>query len=486
MRAAAVLVSIAASLCAHAQHNADDTPLPENPKQLVYGLARVAHAPQTVAPAPGPLLFLDEYFIESSAELRREVEMPRRDDSIPNPLVTGKEDGCFQPYLSVLQEGDRFRLWYGRHTDALDSNRSRIGYAESTDGIHWKRPMQILGDPGPIQFGVSVVDASLAMPKVPYHYVYGWHIDGWFSLAGSPDGLKWTPLDPSRVLRHSHDISGLYYDPARKRFIATMSVYRPGYDWMDKRRVTMHSLSADLKTWSVPHYVLLPVTGVDDGETQFYGMDGYLARGRTLVGMVKVLRDDLKADDPPDPADAYGVGYTALAWSHDGVHWLRDTTHFFDPDPRKGAWDHAHAWIDEQVPVGDEVYLYYGGYARGHKVNRFEERQIGLVRMKRDRYVARVADEHPGVLRTVPFTFTGDSFTINANAKGGSIRAQVLDEKGQPVPRFAYEDCAPVSTDAVDAPVRWKAKTSTLKGKTVQIEIALTKARLYALNIVGE
>ena len=34
--------------------------------------------------------------------------------------------------------------------------------------------------------------------------------------------------------------------------------------------------------------------------------------------MVKVLRDDLKADSPPDPPDAYGIGYTTLAWSQDG------------------------------------------------------------------------------------------------------------------------------------------------------------------------
>jgi hypothetical protein len=343
--------------------------------------------------------------------------------------------------------------------------------------------MRTLADPGPIQFGVSVVDTGPSAPNPARRYVYAWHIDGWLSLAGSPDGLEWTPLDPARVLKHSHDISGLYYDAARNRFVATLSVYRPGYDWKNNRRVTMQSVSSDLVHWSVPHYVVLPASGVDEGETQFYAMDGYLARGRMLLGMVKVLRDDLKADDPPDPPDAYGVGYTALAWSHDGVHWLRDTAHFFDPDPRKGAWDHAHAWIDEQVPVGDDVYLYYGGYARGHKVNRFEERQIGLVRMKRDRYVARVAGDTPGVLRTVPFTFTGSSFTVNADASAGSVRAQVVDENGQPLHGYSYEDCTPVTTDSINAPVEWKGKTSELKDKAIRLEFAIRNARLYALNV---
>jgi len=73
--------------------------------------------------------------------------------------------------------------------------------------------------------------------------------------------------------------------------------------------------------------------------------------------MVKVLRDDLKSDSSPDPPDAYGIGYTTLAWSHDGEHWVRDREPFFDRSSQRGAWDRAHAWIDEQVPVGDEVYL---------------------------------------------------------------------------------------------------------------------------------
>ncbi|NUM54854.1 MAG: hypothetical protein HUU46_14505 [Candidatus Hydrogenedentes bacterium] len=483
----AAILAVLAAMGANAQRNADDTPLPQDPKQLIYGHARVVHAPPTFTPPPGPLLFLDEYFIDASENVSREVESPQRRESIPNPIVTGKEDGCFQPYMTVLrdEEKDVFRLWYGRHTDAMDSNRSRIGYLESTDGIRWERPARTLNDPGPIQFGVAVVDTGANAPELTRRYIYAWHIDGWLSLAGSADGIAWSPLDPSRVVKHSHDINGLYFDPVRNRFVATISVYRPGYDWKNNRRVTMHSLSTDLKSWSVPHYVVLPSTEVDDGETQFYAMDGYLARGRTVIGMVKVLRDDLKADDPPDPPDAYGVGYTALAWSHDGVHWLRDTAHFFDPDPRKGAWDHAHAWIDEQVPVGGDVYLYYGGYARGHKVNRFEERQIGLVTMKRDRYVARVAGKTPGVLRTVPFTFIGESLSINANASGGGIRVRVLDDTGGPVRGFSYEDCTPITGDSLDAPIEWKAKAVALRGKLIRLEFALKDARLYALNIVG-
>ena len=76
-------------------------------------LATPAH--ELIRLKPGPHLLLDEFLIESSTNLIRKVNMPVRDRSIPNPIVTGKEDGCFQPYLTVIRDAQtsRFRLWYG-------------------------------------------------------------------------------------------------------------------------------------------------------------------------------------------------------------------------------------------------------------------------------------------------------------------------------------------------------------------------------------
>src|SRR5206468_12188895 len=143
---------------------------------------------------------------------------------------------------------------------------------------------------------------------------------------------------------------------------------------------------------------------------EFYSIGGVIARGRMLVGLLKVLRDDL----PCEPgANVEGIGYTVLVWSHDGENWHRDRQPFFDRNQEKESWDHAMAWMDYQLPVGDEVYIYYGGYAHGHKVERFKERQIGMVRMKRDRYAAREAEKQ-GVMRTRLLNLQGARLTLNA------------------------------------------------------------------------
>jgi hypothetical protein len=434
---------------------------------------------------PGPHLFLDEALLASSSNVTRRVNVPSRDPLIPNPLVTGKEDGCFQPYMTVLRDPrtGRFRLWYGARTADFNPGRSRLGYLESADGIRWLRPHRVLPDPAPIQFGVSIVDEGPEFPNPAQRFKYAWWYDGGLRVAASPDGLSWKALSAGVVLAHNHDINSLYWDPLRKLYIATISCSLAGPAWSGQRRVTQQSTSTDLLHWREPWLVLTPNDRLDQGETQFYAMDGYLRRGGLLIGMVKVLRDDLKADSPPNPPDAYGLGYTTLAWSHDGEHWVRDREPFFDRAPQRDAWDHAHAWIDEQVPVGDAVYLYYGGYRHGHKVNRFEERQIGLVTMKRDRYVAREAGPSGGSFKTPVVILNAEAMTLNAEAQAGEVRVQVLGTDGRPMPGFAATDCGPLRGDVLAAPVRWARRLSALGNTPVRLEFFLKNARLYAFEL---
>jgi hypothetical protein len=310
--------------CALAQPSAVHSA--ENKSTIYLPAPRQTPATAAIRLPSGPHLFLDESLIESSSNIIRRVNMPRRDAAIPNPLVTGKEDGCFQPYMTVLRDPPtgRFRLWYGVHTTDFNAGRSHLGYLESPDGIRWIRPHQVLPDAAPIQFGVSVLDEGPEYSPPTQRYKFGWYLGSGLRVATSPDGLRWTALSPEVVLAHSHDINSLFWDPLRQRYVATISWGLAGPTWTGQRRVTQQSTSTNLLRWRAPWFVLTPDDRLDDGQTQFYAMDGYLRRGHLLIGMVKVLRDDLKADSPPDPPNAYGIGYTTLAWSHDGEHWVRD------------------------------------------------------------------------------------------------------------------------------------------------------------------
>lgn len=444
-------------------------------------------APPSSAPivlGAGPHLFIDDYLVDPSSTAVRQVHKPDRESRIPNPVVTGIEDGCFQPYLSVHRDetSGRFRIWYGHRTEDNNGSRSRLGYLESADGIRWDRPARTLDVPGEIQFGVSVIDEGPEIADPTQRFKYGWYFGDGLRVAASPDGLNWSALAEGTVLRHNHDISGIYRDTIRNRYVAIASVYRESEFWEGKRRITMQATSDDLVHWRAAHHIILPDKASEEGEVQFYAMDGFLQRGDLTIGMVKVLRDDLKADDPPNPPDAYGTGYTALAWSRDGEHWVRDLEPFFERDMDSKAWDHSHAWIDEQLPVKDEVYLYYGGYAHGHKVNRFEERQIGLVTIKKDRYVSRGSDAKTGSLRTPLLSLEATDLRVNATV-GGSLKIRVLDEAGAPIPGFDFSDMTPIQGDYLEAPVKWKRNLAELQGKPLRLEFELINGGIYAFYL---
>jgi len=166
---------------------------------------------------------------------------------------------------------------------------------------------------------------------------------------------------------------------------------------------------------------------------------------------------------------------------------VRDRSQFFEPDGNPQSWDHAHAWIDEQVVVGDDVYLYYGGYKQGHKMNRFEERQIGLVKMPLDRYAARRAEgDEPGILKTVPIQLSNPAGTLrlNVNANGGQARVQALDGKtGETLPGLRFADCQPIARDGLREEVRWNGDSlAKANGQIIQLEFELIKTDLFSFE----
>src|SRR5205823_3760158 len=206
----------------------------------------------------------------------------------------------------------------------------------------------------------------------------------------------------------------------------------------------------------------------DDGLLEFYGMGGMHQRGGLTIGLVRVLRDDLPCDTG-GPKD--GIGYAVLATSRDGVRWQRFREPFLDRNPERGSWDHAMTWVGATLPVGDEVSFYYGGYARGHKVAPGTERQIGLARMKRDRYVALAPGRGEGLLRTKPFLVAGDRLSVNVRAPRGEVRVRLLDEVGKPLAALGDPDARPVSGDVLAGAVRWPRSLGELAGKPVRLEL---------------
>ena len=434
----------------------------------------------------GPHLFLDDYLLAERSFVSRTVNHP---DKQPDPIITGSVggDNNFQPYMSVIrdEQNGRFRIWYNTF---IDAGHSHIGYMESEDGINWMRPHRELKDPHPIEFGVSVVDRGPDFKDQDSRFIFAsYNLDGML-VSTSPDGFDWTPLKDEAVLKHNHDITSLHWDPLRAQYLAIVSVWHRNEEWNDNQRTPHQSVSKDLINWEKPWPIMYGKIGapIEKGETQFYAMSGVITRGDLLIGLVKILRDDINATPGKSGKEmgdmkrkAAGLGYTVLAWSRDGRTWNRDHQVFLPRNPAPGTWDHAHAWGDEQLIVGDQTYIYYGGYARGHKVNRFEERQIGLAMMPRDRYVSYEASINQGRLLTKPLKMKAESMTVNANIVD-DCQIRLVDLDGQPIPGF---DWISLQGDDVKLQSGWMSDLSPIFDNVVQIEFRLKNAQVFGFDL---
>jgi hypothetical protein len=445
----------------------------------------------------GPQLFLDDYIIESMDGLKRVVQPPER---LPKPVLDNKTFGTTQPYMTVLHDADmnRYRIWY--------NNKAAVWHAESADGIAWRNPRAVWETSH--CFGASLIEegSSASDPQRRYKLA-NWQAsriredkagdDGGMWVCFSPDGFRWTGYDKNPVLptwpegygkimpHAAQDIVDVFYDPLQRHYAVALKTPATAEDGFAQapragqsiRRLVGMSTSKDFVHWEKPWRILVP-NDKEEGLVEFYGMGGIHQRGGLYIGLVRVLRDDLPCD-PGGPKN--GIGYTALAISRDGRKWHRFREPFLDRNIERGSWDHAMTWSGYALPVGNEMFFYYGGYARGHKIEAGTERQIGLARMKRDRYVALEPKREEGKLVTRRFIAPGDRLAVNADAKDGEIQVRLLGpgEKDE----FAAK---PIRGDVLATDVEWQKPIQSLRGRRVRLEIIIRNASLFGFEFPAD
>jgi hypothetical protein len=175
--------------------------------------------------------------------------------------------------------------------------------------------------------------------------------------------------------------------------------------------------------------------------------------------------------------------------SRDGVHFQRWNEAFLPPGPeREGTWNYGQQYIawhlvetKSSLPgAANELSLYAGeSYWTG---NSSELRRYTL---RLDGFVSAHAPMSGGELVTWPLQFAGSKLALNfATSAAGSVRVELQDENGKPLPGFAIEDCPPIFGDTVDRGIGWNGSPDLAKfaGRPVRIRFALNDADVYSFR----
>jgi hypothetical protein len=238
-------------------------------------------------------------------------------------------------------------------------------------------------------------------------------------------------------------------------------------------RAVARADSKDLIHWGNIKIIFdLPMEGDPPG-TSTFGMSGFPYEGM-YVGLLRVMHDELTID-------------LQLVYSYDDMDWRRchDRTPFVPLGP-EGSYDSGMVFCSTlPVPVGDELWFYYGASNHDHAHEGAE--CIALATLRRDGFVSLDADDL-GEIVTKPLIFQGDRLVLNLDCdEAGYAVVELQDEAGKPIAGFTRREADRLTGDSVTRIVTWRGRSdvSRLAGQPVKARIVLRKARLYAYGFEG-
>jgi hypothetical protein len=443
------------------------------------------------------------------------AEKPWETGSTRTPMAAPFSDGCFYDPLTK-----RFMLWYS--SGWYDST----ALAVSRDGLQWERPefdvfpgtnkVMLSGHDDWRRDTVSVwLDHEAARPEERFKATMfcrrgalGTKLDNYHPgllLLASPDGIHWTLRGQTK---HSKDNTTMFYNPFRKVWVVSHRIHlqhddgryeraRAYWETKDlfsaadeamKTRPPVYWMSeqADTVRESTPQASAAIELG-NSTLAQIYKIDATPYES-LMLGLFEILsgptNDECAAEGKPKRTDLQ------LAFSRDGFHWSRHRETFIGGTGKPGSWDRGYISSvgGGCLIVGDELWFPYGAFA-GDPANTakyyvwgglYANGATGIAKLRRDGFASM---RGPGVLTTEPLRFSGRHLFINAK---GTLRAEVLDEAGNPIPGLTWADGTPFDADSTRARLSWKGDLAAQAGKPVRLRFHLEKGDLYAFWISAD
>lgn len=442
-------------------------------------------------------MFVDDLLISEMHGVALKLHEPVRREVV---LTTDQPwEGPTCAYFSVIQIGPKVRLYYRGSAGGSDHSDAQVTcVAESDDGVHFTRPQLGLIEAGGTKannviwrgveshnFAPFLDTNPAARPDERFKALGGikepgrnWHqgaTPGGLYAFASADGIHWRKLKPEPVItKGAFDSQNVaMWDPVRERYVSFSRIFAGGV------RAIQSSTSPDFLTWGEgqPHRY-----GAGVPAEHFYTSATIVCPSAPQLFLSfpkRFVPSRTKVSGHPGGA---GVSDAVFMTSRDGVNWDR---RFLEAWVRPGLDPQNWTERSNMTACG----LYDGGrgewslYISEHY--RHPDNRIRRLTVRQEGFASVHAGAAAGEFTTHPITFSGTRLTLNyATSAAGSVRIEIQDADGRPIPGFELRQMSELFGDELAAVVAWKqgADLSALRHKPVRLRIQLKDADLFALR----
>lgn len=479
--------------------------------------------PNVVSVKIGRQLFVDDFLI-AQTDLRRDFKKPAIEDRpifYPQTPLEMNDGYCtcacpFNDGIFYDDEAGKFKMWY--HAGWFDA----VGYAESDDGIHWKRLSEIYPShksdrvlpyvPGRMRDGAAVwIDYAAPKPDERYKMLvffreYNFDVRYYHckpkdrspvreaKLYKSENGIDWVEMGTAGPCG---DNTTFFYNPFTRKWVFSIRTFSDldsrvrtrGYYETDDFFQGSQWRKEDIRFWARTDIFDAPDPDLGY-DTQLYNLDATPYES-LMLGVFSVFMG------PPNDVCAITkrpkINDLKLAFSRDGFHWDRPTHENFIASSRKvGTWNYGymHAANGVCTVVDDEIYFYFScfsGKSPNFGFHKYSGGNLGLAKLRRDGFASLSDDGKGGSVTTEQLEYNGKYLFINAECNEGKILVEVLDRDGNVLPGYSKEDCIPISADSTKIQVKWKNRTiEELGHQNIRLRFILKNAELYSFWVSAD
>lgn len=430
-------------------------------------------------------------------------------------------EGNTSGYATVMRDGATYRMYYRGaamvYEEKLQKKHTEVAcYAESDDGIHWKRSKLrlhkwpggetnniIWRGPGHHNFAPFLDTNPACPPESRFKAIGGTYITG-LHVMHSEDGIHWSPFHDKPVLTEgafdSHNTA--FWDPTRRQYAMYYRTVKK-IDGVGYRAIN-RVLSDDMIHWSQPEPLLYPRSPPQEMYTNNIGP--YFRAPHLLFGfparyVPRKSNPHGQSLEPVELRAKLAAAYERVGsdltdglfmTSRGGVAFRRRDEAFLRPGPQS-----EHRWMygdnyqsyglfrtkDADGTLSDDLsFLVSEQYWRDGKT------RARRYTIRMDGFVSAKAPLKGGELVTKPLRFTGDRLIVNyATSAAGSLRVELQSPERKPLPGFQLENCVEHYGDSTSQVIKWATDrdVSELAGKAIRVRFVISDGDLYSFQFTG-